>query len=144
MLQKFYPAVTKTWLLVLAGLAWSGVGILLCSLAYRWLALENGWVPLAAGTAGILVSLAVYRFGFINIARKNIRRIHTYVDRACAFAFMPWKSYLLMAGMMALGIALRNSSIPKPYLAVLYTAIGGGLFFSSLHYYIALVRLNRS
>jgi hypothetical protein len=144
MLQKFNPAVTKFWLLVLAGLAWSGVGILLCSMAYRWLALENGWAPLAAGAAGILISLVVYRFGFINIARKNIRRIHTYVDRACAFAFMPWKSYLLMAGMMALGITLRSSAIPKFYLSVLYTAIGGGLFFSSLHYYKALLPLRRS
>ena len=30
--------------------------------------------------------------------------------------------------MITLGIALRNLPIPKPYLAVLYTTIGGALF----------------
>jgi hypothetical protein len=140
-MHKLNPAVNKSWLLILAGLAWSGVGILLCSLAFGWLAHEIGLIPWAAGIGGIAISLLVYRFGFIHIAQKNVARIRAVVARACLFAFMPWKSYLLMIFMMALGIFLRSSALPKPYLAVLYTSIGGGLFLSSLEYYQALLVL---
>ena len=48
-----------------------------------------------------------------------------------------------MVGMMALGMALRNSPIPKTYLAIVYETIGGAMLLSSLHYYppaLALVR----
>jgi hypothetical protein len=38
--------------------------------------------------------------------------------------------------MISLGIFLREySPIPKPVLAILYLAIGGGLFLSSFLYY---------
>ncbi len=39
------------------------------------------------------------------------------------------------------GVLLRHSAIPKPYLAILYAAIGGGLFLSSFVYYGQLQRM---
>ena len=47
---------------------------------------------------------------------------------------MSWKSYLLLGVMMALGIGLRHSPLPKPYLAVLYIGIGLALVLSSVRY----------
>jgi thiol:disulfide interchange protein len=47
---------------------------------------------------------------------------------------MSWKSYLLVFVMIAMGYFLRQSSLPKLYLSVLYTAIGTALFLSSMHY----------
>ncbi|MBU0510786.1 MAG: hypothetical protein KJ638_03670 [Chloroflexi bacterium] len=41
--------------------------------------------------------------------------------------------------MIAMGITLRHSPIPKHLPAVLYIGIGGGLFLSSLFYYGILV-----
>ena len=43
--------------------------------------------------------------------------------------------------MIALGVFLRHSRIPREYLAALYLTIGGALFLSSLHYYVQLWRL---
>jgi hypothetical protein len=127
--------VAKVWLFLLAGIMWSGVGLMLCSLAYRWLVDLHSFKALWVGLSGLVSSLFIYRFGFLKIARKNINRLHSFLEKVNLFAFMSAKSYLLVAFMMALGMALRSSPIPRVYLSVLYTAIGAALFFSSLHYY---------
>ncbi len=135
LIKRLNPVVHNRWLFLSAGLVWSGVGILLCWLAYGWLVgLHSAWAGWI-GLAGLALAPVVYHFGFARIARANIARLHGFLEKTCLFAFFPWKSYLLMAGMMGLGMALRHSAIPKPYLAVLYEMIGGGLFLSSLHYY---------
>lgn len=61
-------------------------------------------------------------------------RILPMEGRRCAFAFMSWKSYLLVFVMIFLGFVIRHSMIPKLYVAVLYTAIGTALFLSSVRY----------
>jgi hypothetical protein len=58
----------------------------------------------------------------------------------CFFAFQAWKSYLVIAFMVMFGFILRHSMIPKYYLSVPYTAIGGALILSSFHYYARLWR----
>lgn len=137
-MTKLKPAVSKNWLLLVAGLMWSGVGIMLCCLAYYWLIPVSGlWEALYAG-CGIAGSVVIYYFGFSKIADKNIRRLCLYQGRVCFFAFQEWKSYLIIVVMMALGITLRHSPIQKYYLAVMYIAIGGALFLSSFHYYARL------
>lgn len=135
LLTKFNPAVSKYWLLALAGVLWSGVGILLSGYALSWLAPEPSWGSLLLGIAGFGISILVYVWGFSKIARKNIRRILLYTEKACLFSFQAWSGYAIIAIMMTGGILLKASPIPKPLLAVLYSAIGGGLFFSSFLYY---------
>ena len=143
-IQSITPATNKCWLYLLAGFMWSGVGLMLCSLAYDWL------VPVAFGEAiwmafgGLLLALAIYRFGFSKFADKNIRRIDDYdKEKVCIFAFQEWTSYPLVVVMVSLGIGLRvYSPIPKPWLAILYIGIGGSLFFASFHYYLKLFKLN--
>ncbi|MBU8913396.1 MAG: hypothetical protein KOO61_05180 [Spirochaetales bacterium] len=133
-------AVNKRWLFVLAGLMWSGVGGYLIYLAYGWLRpLPSGRAILLA-SAGVLLALVIYRFGFSRLAEKNIKRISQFKDRASIFAFQSWKSYIIIPVMIGLGIFLRKSPLPKQYLAIMYIGIGGGLFLSSLHYYVWLVR----
>ncbi|MCJ7825633.1 MAG: hypothetical protein MUP44_12100 [Anaerolineales bacterium] len=139
------PAASKPWLIGSAGIMWSGVGLMLCNLAYGWLlpvALpQDLWMALA----GVLVASAIYHFGFSKLARKNIRRITDIAgDKICLFAFQEWRSYPLVAVMIGLGISLRNLlPIPKPYLAILYIGIGGGLFLSSFNYYFHLLQPRR-
>ncbi|MFN2146236.1 MAG: hypothetical protein ACK2T7_12855 [Anaerolineales bacterium] len=139
-LQRFKPAVAQKWLVLLSGLMWSGVGILLISLAAGWLLPLTGWQPFFLAGLGLAAALVIFRFGFLRLAQKNVHRIDRYPDKVCLFAFQEWKSYLIVVVMMTMGITLRHSSFPKSYLAVLYAGIGGGLFFSSLHYYQQLFK----
>jgi len=135
MADLFKFTVARVWLFLLAGLMWSGVGVMLCALAYGWLADLHAVSALWFGLGGLVCSLAAYRFGFQHLAQKNISRIHALLEKASPFAFMSPKSYLLVVFMMALGMTLRNSPVPKAYLAVVYIIIGAALFLSSLHYY---------
>jgi hypothetical protein len=134
-MQSLNPAVTKVWLFLLAGIMWSAVGIMLCSLAYGWLSVMDLTAALWIGGSGLVLAGIVYRFGFSRIAKRNIQRLHAFLDKVCIFAFISWKSYGLIAIMMTLGMLLRSSAIPRGYLAIVYITIGGALFISSLHYY---------
>jgi len=129
------PAVTKSWLIAIAGLMWTGVGVMLCRLAYAWLAVINRGMATSLGVVGVVMALVAYYFGFSKIAQKNIKRLGLLTERTCVFAFQTWKGYLTIGFMMILGIILRNSAIPKQYVAIIYTTIGGAIFLSSFHYY---------
>ena len=141
MLKKLNPAVSKYWHIALAGLMWSIVGIILCRLAYIWLAAVNWSVGLPLGSLGIISALAAHGYGFSKIALKNIDRLCLISDKLCIFAFQAWKSYLIIVFMIMLGIVLRNSPIPRHFLAVIYAAIGGALFVSSFHFYRCIWRV---
>ena len=139
--KRIKPAVSKYSLIALAGFIWSTVGVMLCSMAYYWLKEVDWPTALPLGLFGIILSLVAYRFGFYGIARKNIDRICLLPEKGCIFAFQAWKSYLIIVVMITFGIILRHSSIPKHYLAIVYTTIGGALLLSSLLYYRKLWQL---
>ena len=140
-LKSLKPAVTKPWLVAIAGLMWTGVGVMLCRLAYHWFVVTNTGVAAILGLLGAVMALAAYHFGFSKMAQRNIKRLSLLKDRTCVFAFQTWKGYLIIGFMIILGAILRGSQIPKPYLAILYTTIGGAIFLSSFHYYGLLWRL---
>ena len=140
-LEKLKPAVSKYWLMALAGLIWSVVGIMLCRMTYIWLrAVPERWA-LSMGSLGLISALVAYRFGFSKIALKNIARLCLLPDKTCIFAFQAWKSYLIIIFMIILGITMRHSPLPRHVLAVIYATIGGALFFSSFHFYWRIWRV---
>jgi hypothetical protein len=139
-LYKLKPAAKKFWLQLLAGLMWSGVGLMLFFIARRWLVEVERSTEVLLLLAGLILATGIYFWGFSKLAGKNIRRIEALPNqKPCLFAFQAWTSYPLVAVMIAMGIYLRMySSIPHSLLAITYIGIGGGLFGSSLHYYAHL------
>jgi hypothetical protein len=144
MIAKFNPAISKNWLLILAGIMWTGAGIMLCIYAITWLAVQPSIANLLLGLLGIGISIAANRFEFTNLAIKNIERILILPENASFFAFQSLKGYLIIVVMITGGILLRHSAIPKPYLAVAYAAIGGALFLASFQYYARFRRVKFS
>ena len=139
--KNLKPGAPKSWLLLTAGLMWSAVGIWLSFLAYGWLKSTNRVTAIGMATAGMLLALTIYTFGFSAFANRNIQRIDQYhPERVCIFAFQSWTSYPLVACMISLGIFLRKfSPIPKSYLAAMYLGIGGSLFLASFLYYRTMI-----
>ncbi len=136
--EELKPAVPKNWLLAMAGLMWSTVGVFLCWLAYGWLAeIDRSWAGVM-GVVGVALALAAYRFGFSRIAHRNIERIGLAPEMACLFSFQAWRGYLTIALMITIGILMRSSQIPKYFLAIPYTMIGGALLLASILYYSRL------
>ena len=133
-IKNFTPVVDKKVLVLLAGTMWCGVGIMLISFAVSWLSFYSGREEVLFFSAGFLVAMPVHHFGFLRIADKNLNRLLALTEKRCVFAFMTWKSYLIVLVMMSMGIALRHSAIPKRYLSVLYNGIGLALFLSGIRY----------
>ena len=134
--SRLKPAVNRKWLIVISGLMWSVVGIFLNVLAFGWLKYFNNMQIFIIIILGLLIGLVIARFGFRNIANKNVSRILAYPKHACIFAFQEWKSYILIVVMMSLGIILRSTGlIPKFILAPMYIGIGTALFLASFKYY---------
>ena len=133
-MSKFKPGVTRKTLIIIAGLMWLGVGIMLQVLAYSWLMSESGTVLLVFAGIGIVVALLVHHFGFLKIVDKNLKRLLPLEGERCVFSFITWKSYIMIAVMVSMGLILRHSSLPKHYLAVVYIGIGMALMLSSIRY----------
>jgi len=140
-IKKFDPAVDKRFLIALSGVTWITVGIILCKLAVNWLSPVSLKPALVLGLTGIVLSLLIHHFGFLKLVDRNIERILPLKDKVCVFAFQPWKSYLIIAIMVGLGIGLRHSPLPKPYLAVIYIGFGGAMILSSIRYFRVFFKL---
>jgi len=133
--DKWNPRVPRRWLLVIAGFVWTIVGCMLCFRAVGWYGLFPLIPEFASAVFGCALAIAGYRLGFSKVAQKNIKRIHNLPERVCVFAFTAWKGYIMIGLMISIGITLRNSAIPKVYLAIPYTAMGGMLMLGSIQFY---------
>jgi hypothetical protein len=141
LLTKYNPAVTNYWLIALAGTTWGLVGILLCHYSYGWLSPFQLVHALLFALIGCIVAVVVYGFGMSTLARKNLDRLAAKRNKSCLFGFLTWKSYANIGLMVALGIALRHSPVPKDYLSIVYTSMGGALLMGSIQYYRKLLSL---
>lgn len=133
------PAVSRTILVRSAAIVWAGVGAFLSIRGMLWFRESERnifWMALIA----LLIGLIKGHFVLAKLARKNIQRIYElspHKAKICIFAFQAALSYLLIIGMITLGILLRLSPIPREYLAMIYLAIGVGLLYASMQYWLA-------
>jgi len=134
-MEEMRPLVSRHWLFALAGIMWTGVGIMLLWRAWTWLSVMS--IPWIAGilAAGAVIAFSFYYFMFTNTVAKNIRRLCGLPDPVSLLAFNSPKGYILIIFMIGLGIALRHSPLDRRILAVVYVGMGGALFLASLHFY---------
>lgn len=141
-MSRFTPAISRRARLTLAGATWSAVGVMLLTWATGWLEPVDLLPALGLAALGIAAGFSAWRALFSRLARTNIARLVARPARACAFGFIAPKGWLITATMIALGATLRHSAVPKPWLAVVYSAIGSALLLASLNYYVHLARTN--
>ena len=133
------PAVSRRTLVRSAAIVWGAVGTVLSLRAMLWFQASERkvfWMVFIA----LLIGFLKGHFVFSKLAQKNIRRIFElapHKEKVCIFAFQAALSYLLVIGMIMLGILLRFSPIPREYLAIVYLAIGIGLLYASVQYWLA-------
>jgi hypothetical protein len=133
-IDKIRPAVDKSALIFLSFFVWVVVGTMLLLFAYSWLKASQVDSSFLFVGVGVGAALVIHHFGFLKIVDKNLGRILPMEGKKCAFSFMTWKSYIIVAVMVTMGTLLRHSAIPKTYLSVLYIGIGLSLVLSSIRY----------
>jgi len=140
-MEHLKPIISRHWLFLLAGLMWTGVGVMLLVRAWIWLsAMSLPW-QIGIILVSVLGALLFYWFMFTKTVAKNICRLCGLPDPVSLFAFNTPKGYILILFMIALGIALRHSSLDRRILAFVYTTMGGTLLLSSLHFYHQFYRV---
>jgi hypothetical protein len=130
-LLRFKPASSRKTRLLLAGLAWSAVGVGLLTAGIHWLLAvprPAGALALAAAVAG---GWAKARFVLRPRAEQNAARILASEDGRCAGGAFSWQAWLFVALMMATGITLRHSAVSRFWLGLLYAAVGAALLLAS-------------
>ncbi len=133
------PAVRRRTLIPSAGVVWAFAGAYLSFRAALWFWSSRRpifWMAALALAIGFIKG----HFLLSRMARRNISRIlglSPHKEKICLFAFQAIQAYLVIFGMMGLGIVLRHSSVARESLAVVYLAIGSALIYASVPYWIA-------
>jgi hypothetical protein len=142
LVEKFSLKADKKILVLVAGLMWCGVGVMLMTYAVTWLRRYTGGGVYLYYSAGFLAAMPIHHFGFLKLADKNLKRVLEPDERRSLLTFITPKSYLIIIVMVALGITLRHSPIPKQYLSIVYNGIGLGLFLSGIRYIRYFLKLH--
>lgn len=148
--EKLIPRTTKRVLLFIAAVVWTYAGAVLLSKGLEMMKVDSEHYLLRL--VGSVIGGALFHLVlFTRISKKYVNRIlFLEDDRPGIFSFFNRKGYIMMAGMISLGIFLRTSGIIPPfYLSVLYVTMGVPLFISSLRfyysgiYYSSVIKKNR-
>ena len=128
--------VSKRALLFEAALVWTFAGSMLLLRGNTYLDTSAGF-PFLNIEACLIGGLIFFVLLFLRISRSHIRRISLLPgNRHRIYEFFSSRSYLMMVGMISLGIFLRKSNIiPVSYLALAYITMGIPLLLSSVLFY---------
>jgi len=129
-------SVSKRILLFEAALVWTFAGGMLLfrgssmledSAAFSWFKIMGC----------LLGGLIFFIMVFSKISRKHVNRIKNLIgDRHLFYEFFNSRSYMMMMGMISMGIILRKTAIvPLSSLSLAYITMGIPLLFSSFRFY---------
>ncbi|MGE5448736.1 MAG: hypothetical protein ACM3PR_10255, partial [Bacteroidales bacterium] len=144
------PRTTKRILLFIAAVVWTFAGTMLFTRGIGMMDVnpDSFWIRFLIS---LICGALFYGILFTRISKKHVNRIiQLPVEQPTVFSFFDKKGYIMMVGMISLGIFLRTSGIVAPfYLSVLYVTMGIPLFISSLRfyysglYYSSVIKKNR-
>jgi hypothetical protein len=121
-------------LLLVAGAAWLAAGVGVVSVGIT--ASHGSWS--GAVIIGLVVVFVLFLVMFLNISLKHTKRILGYTEKlTSAFKFFDANSYIIMAVMIGIGVAVRLSGlVPDPGIAAFYTGLGSALLFCAIYYLV--------
>jgi hypothetical protein len=136
-LQKLKPGVPKEILIALGAALWGFAAYRILKMGFVFIekhALHH-MVNYLIGVAGFVpFFLLVFR----KVSRRYITRIKNLPqNRPCMFAFFDLRGYIMMSGMITLGILVSHwKIIPELYKGTFFISLGLSLMASSIFYII--------
>lgn len=128
--------VSRRSLLLIAGFVWLLASGILISKGTLWVLIETS-DQLCRVLGAVVFGMLFYRLLFTRISRKHIQRIITLEqDHPFFLSFFNARGYLMMGGMITLGMVLRNLDfVNKDLLYTFYIGMGIPLLFSAFRFY---------
>lgn len=138
MSDKYKPGVPKRYLLLIAGIVWTIAGSILFIKGSNYV-LQFSHYKTFRFIIAIIFGISFYWILFTRISLKQINRIKAIdIIKPCLFSFFNFKSYILMALMISMGIILRKTNlINHDILYTFYIGMGIPLLLSAARFYFA-------
>lgn len=134
-IESLIPRTTKRVLLFIGAVVWTYAGVMLLRKGLGMMDIDKEHYLLRL-IGSIIGGALFYGVLFTRISKKYVNRILHLEDDPGIFSFFNRKGYIMMAGMISLGVFLRTSGIVDPfYLSILYVTMGIPLFISSFRFY---------
>ena len=133
--EKYKPAVSRRYLLLLAGLLWLFAGVLLSTIGLFWIFPVKHRIVLWLMPLAMVLGFIKGRFVLFKAANRAVKRIYGHPERACFVSMFSWQTWILIGCMMSMGQILRSLSYPRDYLGLVYVLIGPALATSSFVYW---------
>ncbi len=131
LLTKLKPGVSRQVRLFLAAAAWTAVGLGLMIAGTRWtLWSDSSLHPVllvAAAAVGLTKAFIILK----HTANRVIGRIQASGDDRCIGGFFSWRTWILVAIMIAAGTLLRRSHVSRGVVGLVDVAIGIALLAAS-------------
>lgn len=134
-IESLIPRTTKRVLLFIGAVVWTYAGVMLLSKGLGMMDIDpEHYLPRLMGS--VIGGALFYLVLFTRISKKYVNRILQLEDHPGIFSIFNRKGYIMMVGMISLGVFLRTSGIVAPfYLSILYVTMGIPLFISSIRFY---------
>ena len=126
--SKFKPGASPKTHLFCASALWTVIGLFLI---YRGISYLYPDYLLPLSILGIILGSLKSYLVLNKAASRGVERIKRFGDNTCIGAVYSWRTWLLVLGMMLLGVMLRMSPIPPAIIGTVCIAIGWALLFSS-------------
>ncbi len=138
--EKYKPGIPKRHLLLIAAFIWLIAGTMLF---YRGATELNsiGWKPCLT-IISLVAGIIFFWLLFFRISSKHIRRITSLeILKPCVFSFFNFRSYLLMALMITMGITVRRLRlISYVSLSYFFITMAIPLIISSIRFLWAWIK----
>lgn len=136
-LHKFKPGAPKWALIFLGALLWGFAAFRILKSGIELIEVNalNHWVNYLVGFLGFIPFFILV---FRKVSNKYLNRIKLLPQtKPCIFAFFNWRGYLIMSGMISMGILFSKWSVlPALHKGTFFIALGLSLLASSIVYCI--------
>lgn len=143
LLARLNPAVPRGALAPLAAVAWGAVGIMLLRRSLPWFLDAPGTDALLPAAFGLVMAGGMVFGMFPRIVGRNMERLARRPERACLFSVFAWRSWAMVVVMSVGGVTLRNSDVPRLWLAGPYLGMGLSLLSGAV-LYLRAIRAERT
>ena len=128
-----------------AALFWSAVGMTLgfFGVKWVWLGFETKWALLWLAICAA-VGLLKGEFAIGKSAKRSISRIQGLPERSPFYRVFPRGQWLLVFGMMFLGMLIRQLPVDKSYRGLVLAAVGVALVWASRFFWKEVCCQNQS
>jgi hypothetical protein len=130
--ERFKPAASIRSRLLVAASIWTLVGTGLFAAGVNWTVVGQG----ARGWAGLALALLLgwlkAHYLLSGRAAANAHRIVAAGEGRCLGGVFEWSAWWFVLAMVGLGYVLRHSDVPRPWIGVIYAAVGSALVLASV------------